>query len=72
MPVKEHCDKITEQFLLATLKPGHPNKINLNAPPPPRLMRNTLKEQFAANIQHMVNEDGISGAEYKVGLNPFM
>ena len=68
MPVKDHCCMITEQFLLATQKPEHPNQINIFAPRPPRVMKNTIKEAYSANIQHLVQEDGISDAEYKAGL----
>ena len=41
MPVKDHCSMITEQFLLATQKPEHPNQINIFVPRPTRVMKNT-------------------------------
>ena len=31
-------------------------------------MKNTINESYSANIQHLVQEDGISDAEYKAGL----
>ena len=31
-------------------------------------MKNTINESYLANIQHLVQEDGISDAEYKAGL----
>ena len=33
MPVKDHNEMLSQQFLLATQKPNHPNYIDLNATP---------------------------------------
>ena len=45
-PIKDHCSMITEQFLLSAQKPEHPIQINIFAPRPPRVMKNTIKESI--------------------------
>ncbi len=35
MKVKDPCDMLSKQFLLATQKPAHPNRVNLSLLPPP-------------------------------------
>ena len=69
MPVKNHCNMITEQFLPATQKPEHPNQINILSPRPLRAMKNINKESYSTNIQHLVQEDCISDVEYNKVLN---
>jgi len=69
MPVKNHCNMITKQFLLATQKPEHPNQSNILAPRPLRAMKNIIKESYSTNIQHLVQKDGISDVEYNKVLN---
>ncbi|MCP3666232.1 MAG: hypothetical protein GY696_27660 [Gammaproteobacteria bacterium] len=39
MKVRPHCEMLSKQFLLATQKPNHPNKVDLSAPPPRRQMK---------------------------------
>ena len=53
MKVKPHCDMLSQQFMLATQKPDHPNRINLAAPPPPRQMKNTLASTFGDKIKRI-------------------
>jgi hypothetical protein len=53
MKVKPHCDMLSQQFMLATQKPDHPNRINLSAPPPPRQMKNTLASTFGDKIKRI-------------------
>jgi len=68
MPVKEHCSMISKQFLLATTKPDHPNHIDLNEPPPPRIMKETLTTRFSSDIASLVPESGSNTSTYKSGL----
>ncbi len=35
MKVKDHCEMLSKQFLLATQKPAHPNRVNCSLPPSP-------------------------------------
>ena len=51
MKVKDHCEMISKQFLLATQKPGHPNHTDLYRPPPPRQMKQTLTSKFASAVK---------------------
>ena len=53
MRVKPHCEMLSQQFLLSTQQPSHPNRINLSAPPPPRQMKNTLSSKFGEKIQQI-------------------
>ena len=69
MLVKAHCEMISNQFLLATQKVDHPNQIDLQAHPPIRLMKKTLRSCFAKDIQHLVPAEGITTKQqYKQGL----
>ena len=51
MKVQPHCEMISKQFLLATQKSDHPNKTDLNKPPPPRQMKQTLTSKFGKEIK---------------------
>ena len=51
MPVKAHCEMISKQFLLATQKTNHPNRVRLDEPPPPRQMKNTLVSKFGNEVR---------------------
>ena len=68
MPVREHCEMLSQQFLLATTKPDHPNHSDIHAPPPPRLMRETLQTKFSQDIKHLIPESGSDSLSYKNGL----
>ena len=60
MPVRDHCEMLSEQYLLATQQETHPNSIDLSSPPPARLMKETLKTRFGTSVQTivpMLNED---------------
>ena len=56
---------LSEQFLLDTQKQEHPNNINTQVPPPPRTMKNTLKECFSAEIQELIPDTGLNSDDYK-------
>ena len=68
MPVREHCEMLSKQFYLATTKPNHPNHSDTNTPPPPRLMRDTLKTKFSEDIRELIPENGSDELSYKIGL----
>ena len=68
MPVKNHCEMLSQQFLLATQKPNHPNYINLNDPPPPRQMKHTLQSRFGGIISEILPPEGLDDISYKEKL----
>ena len=57
MPVKAHCEMISKQFLLATQKTNHPNRVRLDVPPPPRQMKKTLVSEYGNEIKDMTYPD---------------
>ena len=67
MKVRSHCEMLSKQFLLATQKPQHPNKVDLQTPPPPRLMKKTLKSSFGDEIKQ-ISYPNMSDNDYKAGL----
>ena len=68
LPVKNHCNMITDQFLLSMHQADHPNRHILSQPAPQRNMRKTITSR-SNNIQHLVPDDGhISKADYKIRL----
>ena len=42
LPVKEHCNLITKQYVAACHLPGHPGQKHLTRPPDPRHKKKTL------------------------------
>ena len=42
LPVKQHCELVTKQFLASCHIPGHPGGKHLGNPPPPRDMKKTM------------------------------
>ncbi len=51
MKVQPHCEMLSKQFLLASQKPGHPNRVDLGKPPPPRQMKQTLSSKFGREVK---------------------
>ena len=51
--VRPHCEMLSKQFLLATQKPDHSNRIDLNAPATGRQMNETLQSKFGAEIKKL-------------------
>ena len=68
LPVKEHCELITEQFLLATQQPSHPNHHQIPTEPPPRIMRKTLDLKHGNSIRAMLRDEVLEDTRYKVKL----
>ena len=69
MPVKDHCQMLSKQFLLATQRPNHPNRCNL-VPARPRnfrKMRNTLVSEFGAQVNSISHPD-LPEKDYKSRL----
>ena len=54
LPVKEHCEMLSKQFLLATQKPDHPNQRSLNLLTPPRIMKHTLDTKHSNSIKSIL------------------
>ena len=67
MQVRQHCEMLSKQFLLATQKSGHPNKVDLNSPPPPRQMKQTLKSKFGKEVKN-ISRPNLPEADYKSRL----
>ena len=68
MPVKEHCQMLSKQFLLQTQLPNHPNSCNLNYTKPPRTMKRTLLTEYGTEISNMIPEEGLNSDNYKANL----
>ena len=71
MPVKEHNEMLTKQFLLAAQKPDHPNhaSLHLNQPQHTRKTRDTILTRFDAEIRLKTNNAPIDTQQYKRLLN---
>ena len=67
MPVKEHNEMLSQQFLLSTLKPSHPNNRPLDHAPE-RLMSHSLNTKFADSIRPLAPDGAIDDQSYKEGL----
>ena len=52
MPVKEHCEMLTKQFLLKSQEDSHPNNINLTQRCP-RKMKNTISTRHGQYIRNL-------------------
>ena len=67
MKVCPHCEMLSKQFLLATQKPNHPNRVDFSAPPPSRQMKKTLTSRFGAEIRQLSRPD-LPEEDYKSKL----
>ena len=67
MPVKEHSEMLSKEFLLATQQADHPKHCDLNAPPPDRVMKKTLRSSYRQSILDLIPEElvGVDAARYK-------
>ena len=57
MPVKDHCEMLSKQFLLTTQLPNHPNKESLDPPTTGRPMRRTLPLDYGDEIKALLPEN---------------
>ena len=67
MPVKEHSELLSKQFLLATQKLDHPNQCDLEHVPE-RKMKETLVTRFKEDVRRHVLTNGNSDAQHKIGI----
>ena len=67
MPVKEHSEMLTKQFLLAAQKPNHPNheSLNINRPAPRRITKKTILTNHSTYIKNKVNNTPLEEDQYK-------
>lgn len=65
LKVQDHCEMLSKQFLLQTQKPSHPNSCDLNAPPVPRLTKNTIQTRFGNEIKRRIPDTGLDETNYK-------
>ena len=69
MPVKEHYQMLSKQFLLSTTQPSHPNHSDLhNMPDPKHRKRETLKIKYAADILPLTADGITDPTNLKEGL----
>ena len=69
MPVKDHCEMLSKQFLLATQKEDHPNNCDLNTPTVPRVTKKTLQIRFGDYIKDIHPHDtALEPDDYKMLL----
>ena len=64
MPVKDHCEMLSRQFLLNTQQDTHPNTINLNHRAP-RKMKNTLVTEHGKYIKKLTKNNNHTGQNHK-------
>ena len=64
LPVKEHSELLTDQFLLSMHRPHHPNHHLLHATPKQRDMRNTILDN-RPKIQKYLTQNPLSDTVYK-------
>ena len=67
MPVKNHCEMLSKQYLLSTQKPDHPSHTILNKPLP-RLMKHTLDSRYNTYISSLTNNIPLDQPSYKMLL----
>ena len=67
MGVQDHCEMVSQQFLLATTLPDHPNHSDMDAATP-RLMKPTLRTRFADSVRPLTAGRVSNNVSYKKGL----
>ena len=67
MPVRDHCNMLSTQYLLRTQLPGHPNYTDLGRPPDNhfQLNRKTLSTEFGNKIKNMIPDNNLTEESYK-------
>ena len=65
MPVQDHCNMLSKQFLLQTQLEDQPNSIDLTAQPTERTMKKTLSSRFGNEISNMIPPEGLDTDTYK-------
>ena len=69
LPVKDHLELLSAQYLAAALQPAHPAHRIVNLPPGPRRMKETLKSKVGHLVEpHLVN-GVIPPGSYKSSIN---
>ena len=63
LPVKDHNELLSTQFLLSTTLPDHPCGGILKTEPPPRAMRRTLSQNYGQKVRFFTNDDNISSKQ---------
>ena len=68
MPVKEHCQMLSKQFLVQTQLPNHPNNCSLYQTKPPRIMKRTLLTEYGSEVLDKIPNEGLNSENYKSTL----
>ena len=66
MPVKDHNQMLTKQFLYAAQNPNHPNFRQRSQPQ--RIMKNTMETQFMGDIEDIIPPTGVNDINKKGGI----
>ena len=69
LPVLDHTNMLSAQFLASCLRPTHPSFQTVTAPPGPRNMKATLMQKHSADVQPFLDGDNIPSAMYNSDKN---
>ena len=64
MPVAEHLDMLSAQFLASTLRPSHPSNAIVTAPSGPRSMKQTLYTKHIDRVSPFLTDGATDPATY--------
>ena len=67
MPVKEHCEMLSKQFLMNSQNPNHPNNIDLHEKSQ-RNIKKTLVSRFGTEISNLIPQTGVNDDNKKTLL----
>ena len=65
MPVADHLDMLSAQYLASALRPSHPSHAVVTAPSGPRSMKATLQSKHQATVAPYLRNGVIEPATYK-------
>ena len=68
MPVEDHHDMLSTQFLINSLRVSHPLHAAVTAPPGPRKMKETLHSKFGNKAAPYLDKGVTDPLEYKSNL----
>lgn len=69
MPVQQHCEMLSQQYLLSTQLESHPVREDLTRPQPARRTKHTLVTKFGRRIKRLAPSDEIlTNDHYKAKL----
>ena len=69
MPVADHLDMLSAQYLASTLRPSHPSNAIVTAPSGPRSMKQTLYTKHIDRVSPFLTNGATDPATYKSLVN---